>query len=82
MKNGRASIVLFKHKSRIFFLQLDRARGIKLGRITKANTEAILESAELARLNIPDLHLMLTQTNTIENDHVTMTIHLYFIIGT
>lgn len=64
-------------------LQLDRAGGIKLSRrTTKAITEAILESAELARINLPDLHLMLNQTKTIGYDHVTKTIHFYFFTRT
>ena len=60
-------------------LQLDHARGIKLSRrTTKVTIQAILESAELARINLPDLHLMLSQTKTIGYDRVTKTIHFYF----
>ena len=63
--------------------QLDRARVVPLSRrTTKAITEAILESAELARINLQDLHLMLSQTKTIGYDHVTKTIHFYFFTRT
>ena len=64
-------------------LQLDRARRIKVSRrTTKAITETILESAELARVNLTALHHMLSQTKSICYDHVNKTIHFYFFTRT
>ena len=63
-------------------LKLDRARGIRVTRrTTKALTEAILESAELARVNIQALHLILSQTKTICYDQVDKTIIFIFLLG-
>ncbi|KAE9010242.1 hypothetical protein PF011_g9908 [Phytophthora fragariae] len=60
-------------------LHLIRNRGVRVSQqTTKAITDAILESAELARVNLTDVHRMLSQTKTISNDRVTKSIHFYF----
>uniref|UniRef100_A0AAV1V7Y5 CCHC-type domain-containing protein n=2 Tax=Peronospora matthiolae TaxID=2874970 RepID=A0AAV1V7Y5_9STRA len=60
-------------------MQLGRSGGVRVTRqSTKAITERILESAELARVNLPALHNMLGQTKTISYDQVTKSIHFYF----
>lgn len=60
-------------------LHLNRHRGVRISRqSTKALTETILESAELARVNLQALHAMLGQTKTISYDQVTKTIHFFF----
>lgn len=62
---------------------MDRTREIRVcRRTTKAITETILESAELARVNLQALHLMLSQTKNISYDHVKKTIHFYYFART
>uniref|UniRef100_A0AAV1UJ31 LAGLIDADG endonuclease n=1 Tax=Peronospora matthiolae TaxID=2874970 RepID=A0AAV1UJ31_9STRA len=60
-------------------MQLGLSRGVRVTRqSTKAITERILESAELARVNLPALHDMLGQTKKISYDQVTKSISLFF----
>ena len=64
-------------------LHLDGRREIKASRqTTKALTETILASAELARIDLQALHQMLGQTKTICYNQVTKSIHFYFFTRT
>uniref|UniRef100_A0AAV1VGC9 CCHC-type domain-containing protein n=1 Tax=Peronospora matthiolae TaxID=2874970 RepID=A0AAV1VGC9_9STRA len=60
-------------------LQLRHGRDIPIGRrTTHAITEKILESAEILRVCLPDLHRFLGLAKTISYNRSTRSIHFYF----
>uniref|UniRef100_A0AAV1TQW4 LAGLIDADG endonuclease n=1 Tax=Peronospora matthiolae TaxID=2874970 RepID=A0AAV1TQW4_9STRA len=64
-------------------LHISGGRDIPLSRqTTKVITEKILESAELLRVSLPDLHRLLGSTKTISYNRSTRSIHFSFFRGT
>ena len=60
-------------------LHLAHTRGIPVGRqTTRAITESILESAEIAKVNLQEVHKLLGLTKTINYDRSTKSIHFFF----
>ena len=63
-------------------LSLRHGRDIPIGRrTTHAITEKILESAELMRVSLPDLHRLLGLAKTISYNRSTRSIHFYFFFA-
>ena len=60
-------------------LHLGHTRGIPVGRqTTRAITEFILESAEIAKVNLQEVHQLLGLTKTINCDRSTESIQFFF----
>lgn len=60
-------------------LHLARGRTVPISKqTTHALTEMILESAELLRVSLPDVHQLLRLTKTISYNRTTRTIHFFF----
>ena len=59
-------------------LRLGNARDIQVGRqTTRAITESIVESAELAKVSLPEVHKLLGFVKTITYDRSTKSIHFF-----